>query len=176
MAAVSLAEAKAHLNITASTYDTELTAFIDRAESALAGRLGGPISTASGTETYDGGGTVVQLRRVPVVSVAAVTQDAVAITDYALDPSAGLLYRDEDGASWEYGVRNISVTYTAGYSTVPDALKQALLELVRHLWKTQRGGMDGRNPMMGDETVAGTGWTFPLRVEQLLDPYREPGF
>lgn len=174
-APVTLAEAKTHLNITASTYDVELQAFVDRATAAAETHLGHPIVVATVTESHDGGSEAVRLRRVPeypgVVAVTGVTEDgaAVSASGYTVNTAAGLLYRVT--GTWASGRQNVAVTYTSGYSTVPADLKLAVLEMVRHLWKTQRGGMDGRNPLGGDET-AGTGWTYPRRVLEVLDGYK----
>lgn len=179
-APVTLSDAKTHLNITASTYDTELQSFIDRAAAAAERRLGHPMVVASVVETHDGGAPALRLRRVPehpgVVAITTVTEDGAAVSSggYVLNAAAGLLYRGTSSSpdTWASGTQNVVVTYTSGYATVPDDMKLATLELVRHLWTTQRGGMDGRNAFAGDDYPAGSGWTFPRRVVEVLDSYR----
>lgn len=56
----------------------------------------------------------------------ALTADELA--DVQIDPDgAGLIYRE--GSYWPAGVRNIKLTYTAGHTTVPDAIKDAALKI-----------------------------------------------
>lgn len=180
-APVTLAQTKTHLNITAPTYDVELQSFVDRATAAAQTRLGHPIVAATVTEVHDGGTPVLLLRRAPqypgVVTVTTVTENGATVTSggYVLNAAAGLLHRGTSTSPdcWAAGTQNVTVTYTAGYNPVPDDLQLAVLEMVRHLWTTQRGGMDGRNPLIGDDYQSpGTGWTYPRRVTEILDSYR----
>lgn len=175
---VSLAEAKRHLNITTTASDDELRRFLDVATDLCERYAGRPLRRTTVTESHDGGGTVLQLRRPPVLAVTSATEDGVAVTvlDLVLDGPAGLLYRDDDGATWDGDVQAVSVTYEAGDSAPAADAQQAVLETLRHLWTTQRGAMGGRNPFQGDEYAAGTGWSLPNRVKELLLGLQEPGF
>jgi hypothetical protein len=73
-------------------------------------------------------------------------------------------------------MNNISVTYVAGYANPPAAAKQGVLEVIRHLWQTQRGSMSvmGRN-IAGDETYTTPTYSLPRRAMELLDPVSLPG-
>lgn len=75
-------------------------------------------------EVHDGGTTGVTLSRGYVTSVTSATIGGVAVTDTLL-AERGVLYRFATGTTaplaWPAGTGNITVTYQAGYSTVPPA-------------------------------------------------------
>lgn len=169
---VSLADAKAHLNITTTVYDEELRRFLGAATEMCESWVGRPLRRRTVSETHDGGRTVLLLRQVPVISVTSVVEDGTTVSDYALDADNGLLYRDDTGAAtWAGERQDVTVAYVAGWTAPPADVQQAVLEALRHLWTTQRGGMDARTPFSGDEYASGTGWSLPRRVMELLQPY-----
>lgn len=173
---VSVAEAKRHLNITVTTYDDELRRFLDVATDLCENYAGRALRRRSITETHDGGKPSVLLRWSPVLSVTTATDDGTAVTDYLIEPESGVLWRDEDASiDWVGAKRGVSITYVAGYTSPPADVQQAVLEALRHLWTTQRGAMNARNPLGGDEYASGTGWSLPRRVVELLEPYRMVG-
>lgn len=71
----------------------------------------------------------------PVVSVTTVTLDGTAVTagedtiDYYLNGSD--LIRPK---GWGWGEQVVQVTYTHGYSTIPDAIVAVCLEAVTRVW------------------------------------------
>jgi len=78
---------------------------------------------------------------------------------------------------WPVGVNNFRVQYTAGYSTIPEAVQEACAEWVSQLWwQTQR------DPAIAGQSVAGSAsqrWQNPpvlpeppQNVKILLAPYR----
>lgn len=177
MSAVTLAEAKTHLNMTGSSNDAELQRFIDVAETAIGNRVG-PLTPVSVTEKHNGGASVIVLRQPRAVSLTSVSYadgTTSTLSDYDLDTDTGILY-------WNYGTagyfggpaRNVTVTYMAGWASVPEDLRQAVKELVRHLWETQRGANSGARPGFADTEDVQTGGDFgswPPRVAQLVAPY-----
>jgi len=173
---VSLADAKAHLNITTTSYDAELPRYLDAATDLCENYVGRPLRRRSFTEAYDGGAQSVLLRNSPVITVSGVTVSGTAYTGYTLDAGNGILWYDATAAgSWPTGRQAVSVVYTAGYASPPADVVQAVLEATRHLWTTQRGAMSARNPLGGDEYAAASGWSLPRRVMELLEPYRVMG-
>lgn len=168
MTAVSLTDVKVFLNETGTEDDNELVAMIDRAQAILTVRVG-PLEPTTYTEVYTGPGPIV-LRRYPVISVSSVTDVGNAVTDSYLDVDSGVLY-----GTFSTQLRAVSVTYVAGRALLPADLEAALLELVRHLWKSQRGGGSLRPTFPGDENPQqqpGVGYLLPYRVESLIEPYR----
>ncbi len=153
--------------------DEELRSTLLAATVAAEDHLGRPLrrlSTAYTVYCKQGNGRAIVLPRTDIASITEVDADGTVLDagDYTADLSAGVVWSD----AWDYPV---TVEYTtAGIDSPP--LRQAVLELTRHLWETQRGtmpmmprgvdGMDAFNPAMG--------YSLPRRVTELLAPYRIP--
>jgi hypothetical protein len=170
---IALDDAKRHLNITTTTEDAELTDFIDRAVTRLAHEVG-PLSPTDVSERHTGPGPLV-LRQTPVLSVTSVDNDGTAVTP-DVDLATGIVYAS--GLSRRQ--RSITVTYTAGYDPLPADLRHAALELLRHLWATQRGNTPGgaRAGLLGTEggdpttAAAMQSYSLPYRVLEMIRPYQ----
>lgn len=179
MSAVLLSEAKTHLQITSDRHDAELQDFIDAAETRLAHEVG-PLAPVEVVERHTGPGPLI-LRQIPVVEVSGVTEQDIAVdaADLDADLNTGILYRTGSFSTYPRGT---VVTYTAGYETLPADLRQGVLELIRHLWDTQRGSGPGGaranllNPDGDPTTAAGlAAYTLPNRVKELIAPYVSRG-
>ena len=168
MAAVSLAAVKTFLNITSTKNDDELLDTLERAEAIIASRVG-PLSPVVVTDEVHSGPGPILLRRYPVISVASATSDSTAVTDLVLH--GGVLY----GSFYGYP-RGVRVTYTVGRTApLPVDLEAAVLELVHHLWTSQRGAATSVLADSGENDVqAGRGFLLPYRVQSLLEPYLLP--
>ena len=175
---VSLDDAKAHLQMRTDVNDAELQRFIWAADAAVAQKVG-PLAPVTVTERTHGGGTSIVLRQWPVRALTSVTYwdgSTVDVSNLDLDTDAGVLYW-QWGTSGYFtaGTRNVTVTYTAGWDQAPADLEQAVLELVRHLWETQRGNNTPARPGFTDEpAVPGAFSSWPVRVQELLAPYIVP--
>lgn len=185
MGVVSLDEVKAHLNIpaTSTDLDEEIRRFMDAANDLAEEYTGRVLGRRTITEIYDGSRDVLFLRTPCALSVTSVVENGVTLTanDYALDYSGMRLNRLGSGSLdaiqgygwWARGARNITVTYVAGYTNPPAIAKQGVLEIVRHLWQTQRGAVSvlARN-QAGDDFLPSSTYSVPRRVMELLDPLR----
>lgn len=177
MSVILLADAKAHLNITGSDKDVELQAVLDGAEGAIAERCG-PLTSTEVTERVTGGGCGLVVRETPVVSLTSLTPvngTAYTVADFTVDKSAGVI-------EWTSGARFASgrydVVYEAGRTSVPDDLKYGILELVRHMWATQRGPTrrPGSPASEGaSNTLPGAAYLLPFRVTELIAPHVQVG-
>lgn len=178
MAVVALAEVKTHLNLTVSTHDGEVQAFIDAAEAAIGERVG-PLGTAAHEARVRGGGSTLVLPIAPAVSLTSVTpadSTALTLSDLHLDEETALVTYEVGGT---FSARHYDVAYEAGRATCPADLKLAVKELVRHLWTTQRGATarpGSRESEAASNTLPGAAYVFPFRVEQLIAPHEQPGF
>lgn len=180
MSVLTLAEVKTHLNITAETYDAELPAFIAAAESAVSRRVG-PLEITSVTDRVSGCRRSLVLTTLPVVEVTAVTGSDGSTVDVSdlVSAAAGVVEAATGAAAFtSYAY---TVEYDAGWGTVtegvwdgPEDLRMAALELVRHLWMSQRGGGSRPGAPASTElsnTLPGSAWAMPFRVAQLIEPY-----
>lgn len=186
---VGLDEVKNHLNIplTDTTLDDELRSFIDAgsdlAESYVGQILGRRTFTS---ELYDGGQEFIRIRNPKAMTITSVYENGalVSSSNYVLDYTGQRLYRIGSGTLyatnsygyWTAGMNNISITYVAGYVNPPMAAKQGVLEIIRHLWQTQRGAINVMSrTQSGDELYNTPTYSLPRRAMELLDPTSFPG-
>lgn len=168
MALITTAEAYAMIpGLASGSSDTLVGDLIDRAGDALAAWCGFSAASAGGapslesttyTEYLDGpehgNARAVKLSFRPVASITTIHDDSdwgygaaylVSSSDYVLDGQAGRVWLTPSAAhTWSEGARNIKVVYVAGFSTVPDDVKQACALTVAH-WVTlpKRQGRTG---------------------------------
>jgi len=185
---VSYSEVLTHLNIpTASANEDEVRRFMDAA-SDLAEQYTGIIlgRRTFTSELYDGGNEFIRIRNPKVLSIASIYENGalVASNAYQVDPTgqrvyrvgSGTLYATNTYGYWTQGFNNITITYTAGFTNPPASVRQGVLEIIRHLWQTQRGAMNVMaRTNSGDELYASSTYSLPRRVMELLDPISYPG-
>lgn len=155
---VTLADAKAHLNITNTTHDTELQGLIT-AMTPIVEAITGPILSAAYTEQYDGGGPLIVVQHRPILSITAVveyygatsytltqvaTPDLASTYSYTYEAATGTLVRRTTGGAaigFAAGAANVIVSYTAGHAVIPPNIRLGALELIRiNYSQTQQGG------------------------------------
>jgi uncharacterized phiE125 gp8 family phage protein len=175
-APLSLTDVKTHLNIDASSVvnDDELRSFMLAATDLIEGVVG-PLSRRPVTgETHNGGRGTVLLKQAPVVEVTGCTENGVSLSagSYSLDGESGVLTRTSGftAYTWSEGYNNVSVDYVAGRTSIPADLAHAVLELVRHLWTTQRGSVRRSGT---DDYLPGSGFSMPNRVREMLNRYQQ---
>lgn len=105
-------------------------------------------------ETHDGGDThELWLRLTPVVSIASITVDGQAITDFIFNAGNGRVTRGDGRvhpyfATWNpAGADNIVVTYTGGYDRIPESIKEAVVQGVVNFVREKE-----RDPAMQSES------------------------
>jgi len=161
MSVVTRDEAKTHLNITSTTYDTELQTFLDRVEAAIAKRVG-PLTSTTKTDRVRGLDSVLFLRYPPVISLTSVTAIEGTVVDIdQLTPTVG--GRVEWKAFGYFPSRFYDVVYQSGWATVPDDLKLGVLEILRRYWGSSQRGQ-GRQGSRLDEP----------QLAQLIDSLTQP--
>jgi hypothetical protein len=176
-AILSLADAKAHLNIVSSAHDDELRGWVEAVTAAVE-TFTGPVVIRTVVEEHNTcGQTTLALRQTPVLSLTSLTSVLSGGTSYAvdgLDVSSWGTVRSLTGSPF-HGV--LRATYVAGRQVVPAAISSAAKIILQHLWKTQQG--PGR-PQRGlddfdvTEPMPGLGYAIPNRAVQLLEPYKQP--
>ena len=150
MPIITATEYKTRRGLTGSDYDTVIGDIIDSKQAWAERYCGRAFDEATYTdEVYSGKGeNRLYLGNWPVTAVSAVksidssgTATALASTEYRLVGQRYLFrlsaseigwepYTASSGPLWAYGDGNYSVTYTAGYSTHPDDLKEAMYKMV----------------------------------------------
>lgn len=186
---VSFDMALSHLNIPAASADEEeIRRFIDAAQDLAENYVGAVLGRRTFTESYDGNVDNLRLRNPRAISITSVYENGALLdpSAYQLDPTGQRLYRlttsslssTAFGAYGYYaaGVNSVVVTYVAGYTVTPPAVQQGVLEILRHLWQTQRGVTNVMSRTgTGDDFYSGMTYSLPRRAMELLDPASLPG-
>lgn len=182
MSLPALAELKAHLNVEGVvTDDQELLDALDAAVDVVEGIVG-PLTALPVTEVHRNvSADVIVLRKCPVIELVGVSlrsgkaETPLSLADFELEPEAGLLRSAMDAQL----IGNFKVTYSAGRSTIPAAMRLAILIIAAHLYATQTrpgfasapagfGGSDG----VADASIpGGIGYAIPHRATDLLRAY-----
>jgi hypothetical protein len=129
----------------------------------------GTIAKTNFTQVIQKGWDFAALYERPVNSIISIVYpDATTVTEYTVNASSGMLYLDavtRDAAT---------VTYSAGLTAVPQNVRLATRELVRHWW--QQGMQASREPQYvspGDASFTPMGFAVPRRVMELCGPSKK---
>ncbi len=185
IALATLADARSFTGKAAAetTHDTIIEMLIDGVSVDFNSYVGRRLLEQTETTVYlDGNGrTILQLPRWPVTSIAAVTEDDIALTagdddDYLLYSTSGQLRRV--GTVWTVGLKNVVLTtYKAGYTldTLPKDLKlAALTEIARRYQEFNLKSWGELSRSMGDGSVSKRDHEqFLPGVKAVLDRYRD---
>lgn len=175
---VSLADAKAHLNLPASstTNDEELRGFIEACTEVVEHLAHEAVVRRTVAERKDlRGRGVFVLDYSPVISLTSITSADTGRTwstsGFRVDAETGIV----DvllGTNPPCGL--VVVTYVAGYQIIPATYTRAALMILRHLWESQRAGLGGqqRTRLGGavEDTVTVAGWSIPRGAAELIGP------
>ena len=119
----------------------------------------------------------------PVTEIVALTEDGVALTDYELNATPGLIWRQGWDCYGGWHGRETVVDFTAGYADIPDDIEAACLRVV-----TLQNSVHGRDPYLRVREGPTYGreefWIgnmpmdsgLPADVAQLLKHYMRPVF
>lgn len=176
---ISLADAKAQLNITTTAQDGELADLIDSLTTDIE-YVVGPVIPRPCTETLAINGTSFALSNYPAVSLTSITAAspyfiAPPLADLQLDGATGMVYRTS--GVWIYG-RFIAV-YQAGLASIPPAVNEAARIVLQHQWDTQHNPAANRPVAFGEQmsVVPGMAYAIPDRAaEKLASARRISGF
>jgi len=177
---ISLTEVKAHLRVDHTDEDTHIQLLIDAATTYLDGWTG-ILGRCLVSQTWDlyldsfpTCETSIEIPLSPLISVSSVTYtdtagdpQTVDSDDYTVDTITPPGWVVPDSSfSWPAtmdAVNAVKVRFVAGYSSVPAAIKAAMLLMVADLY-------ENREPVIIGQTVNET-----RAVQSLLAPFRRVG-
>ncbi len=152
---VTLADVKAYLGVSDDAQNAKLTSMIDAASATSEAFCNTIFATRTVVETIQIEDDVsnIVLGYSPVSAVISLSCDVTAETsaDFMLLRSNGFL-RKADGSQCSAGF--YTITYTAGFATLPEAVTLACKEFVRDLYNA-----NGVNPLVKSDAVEGVGST-----------------
>lgn len=174
-ALLSLADGKAHLNITSTTNDDEIREYLEGTTRVVESYVG-PIVLRTHTARRCGGRAKIVLPHTQVRSIVSVTlvrdgSSPITISDLTVDSASGIVSY-KSGASIPYG--DLDIVYTVGRDTVEPNWTLAAKIIVKHLWDTQLGNLPSIQGDDGGYVVTGSGFTVPYRAIGLLQSDRVP--
>jgi hypothetical protein len=117
----------------ADTTDASLTDILARAEAIIQSQLRRPILPTEFTERYRPKYSTIYLRRRPIISVNSVMKGtslrwsgintSIPASLYYVEPDLGYIEFEASVSGYI-----VDVTYTAGFTTVPEDLKEAIIQ------------------------------------------------
>ena len=172
----TLADAKQWIGIVGSSDDAVIVDLISAYSAYVQQWMNRKILLASYTDTFNGRGNIAQmLPNYPLTAVSAVSVDGVAIPARTTPTGTGYFF-DEDsvilsGYTFTRGRSNVSISYTAGYATVPLELAQAVNELVglRYNLRDKQGWS---SKTLAGETVSLITKDMPDSVKTILNNWK----
>jgi len=182
---VTLEELKKRLKISSSdsTYDDLLNSIITGASSLITTYCGRDfVGTTTTTEYFDidsAHTSLIRLSYIPVIEVIEVVDNGDIIDEdyYYVYKEVGIIKTDPDEFVFTEGLQTIEVTYSYGYESVPDAIKEVALVLCCSMFN--KAGSEGISAeSMGDYSVTyrdpfyirySTEWNL---VKDVLDKYK----
>ncbi len=149
---ITTTELKPYLKIEASetTFDALLASFISEISKLIQNFIGCDVkqATYSSIKVNGNGRSILYLPNWPITAVSSITEDGVTLTegtDFEIDVNGESLVKlsslsittTAERGKWSKGIKNITVSYTAGFSATPNDLKLACKKQIGHEWKQQ---------------------------------------
>jgi len=176
---VSLADARLHLRINAgdTSEDTAIIAPLITAAREYCENVTGRALAAQTIKAYPERFTrIIQLPREPMVSVSAITYTdesgvttTMASSNYIIDTVGGTVAIKELPTFSPRLVNPIEITYSAGYTLLPKAIRQAMLLLIGHWYENREAVVVGAYTLFASVEVS-------MAVNTLLRQYKARWF
>lgn len=172
---LSLADAKAHLNLTTTTHDDELREYLEAATEIVESYIG-PVARRTRTARVCGYRTHIPLPHTQVLSITSVTvvrdgSTPINLSDLSIDTKSGVVSY-KNGASFPYG--DMDWVYVVGRATVQANWTLAAKIILQHNWETQLGNLPSIQGDSPGYVVSGYGFLVPFRAVALLQPDQVP--
>lgn len=181
---VSLESLKAELGITTDTDDEFLTSVLARSSSIAEAYCGRVFAVEGVSQVWrDVSRPTLLLGRWPVVEIESIEVDGVVLEadEYECEAGTGRVWRLNADARIAWFAEKITVAYTAGFSTLPGGVEEAILKMAKGARAART-----RDPSLRSENILEGlyGYTLFLPSDRegglepgvgaLLDPYRDP--
>jgi len=160
---ISLVDAKAHLNITASDDDTYITSLINAAVNYVENYTGRALHAQTFTQYRDSLATKMTLAHHPILDVTTLkyydsdgNQQTLSSALYRVDAVAGRI-TPAYGATWPAAramTNTVEIAYRAGYvdtaaspdtGTIPDGLIHAAKIIMSNFYENREGAVVGKH-------------------------------
>lgn len=175
----AVSDVQAFLSLPAEQDTALLQSLITSASAFVANWLSRDIFSQTYVETVNGnGGDRMVLKNYPVTAIDSMGIDGLPLNVSTLTNGGsadGYVFDDSTlylrGWSLSPGVQNITVTYTAGYDSVPADLAQACVEIVATKYK-RRTNLEVSGKTLNGETISYTMTDIPASAKVVLSQYQ----
>jgi hypothetical protein len=180
---ITRSEYKAYTGITSTNQDVEIDAIIPKVSDLVKNycrRSFIDYATSAKTETFNGGTDKYYLKEYPLITLLSLEyssdygQNYTELTEF-VDFVPNIAEDSIDSITpggFAYAINGYSVTYTAGYNTVPGDLKLAVMDLVTYYRKNDGAIHSTKAPgtnAVQIEYISTT--TLPAHIRRVLDLY-----
>jgi len=186
-ALTSVSALKDYLGITGTEKDDLLESIINRVSDIIENYCGRTFKETTYTEEeYDGTGSdELLLENYPLTSssITLEKRDTLSNSDNwsTIDSENYFVYTDEGKIKYLTNIfqeapKHYRVTYTAGYSPIPDDLEEAALQLCKYIYNNKRSGGGKASESLGDYSVTymkQQGILEDTGVADILDAYTD---
>lgn len=182
---VTLEEYKTYAGISSTNQDTAIEAIIPKASALVKNYCRTTfidyVNDAK-VETSNGGSTTIYLKEYPVLSITGVEYsedygqtytDLVEFTDYVFDVENIAIKALPVDTEFPNLINGYKVSYYAGYETLPDDLKVAVLDLVTYYLKNDSSVHSPKAPGTNSVQIEYiTSTSLPAHIARVLNLYR----
>ena len=174
----SVARAKQHQTLYRAD-TTLLTNLLEAASDLVDNYCDQSFTSASATEYYDGNGLKwIIVDRAPITAITSLTitddndtDHTIATTDLSYDGSTGKVqFKPTVSSAYDYflpGFQNVTIVYTAGYTTIPEAIQEATVQIARNLYAQ---GSTYKNPAFSAARMGEHNYTRISSQEEIMTP------
>ena len=172
----TLANVKSWLNIATTTDDATLSRMVTAVSNYIQSWLNRSFAVASYTDILNGtGGNQLVFHEYPVISVSSMTISGNIIPASPDGIQPGYVFDARGiyliGYQLTKGIKNVRITYSAGYATVPPEIEQACIELIALRYR-ERSRIGEVSKSIGGEVVSFSQKDFPEGVKTILNNYK----
>ncbi len=178
---VTLAEYKAYSGISSNTQDVAISAIIPKVSAlvkSICRRTFVDYVDDAKVEVINGGYDKLYMKEYPLISITSfeVSQDygvtyteLVEYTDYVLDIEEGSI-ANLVNTYFPKKINGYKITYTAGYETIPEDLKMAVLDLITYYIKNESAIHSPKAPGTNSVQIEYVTTTnLPSHIKRVLD-------
>lgn len=172
----TLAKAKQWLGLEKGTEDALLSQLLTAASAFIQSKMNRSIMTANYTETRDGlGSDALMLANYPISAVSSLVINGQAVLPSPGFGQAGYLFNDTQiilaTAVFSQGRRNVTVSYTAGFTICPLDVEEAVIELVGFKYREKERIGHVSKSIQG-ETIAFITKDMPDSILSVVNSYK----
>lgn len=180
---VTLSEYKTYVGIVSPTQDDAISTIITKVSQLVKNvcrRTFVDWVDESKSEIYSGGDSFT-LQEFPVLAVSSVEYSSdyganyttlTEYTDWVLDRQNEQIKPISSNGVFDYAINGYRVTYTAGYESIPEDLKLAVLDLVTYYLKNDSAIHSNKSPGTNSVQIEYISTTnLPAHIKRVLDLY-----